>query len=33
MEVVVTVAEFKHQLKVKGYAPATIDSYINPAIK
>ena len=27
MEVVVTVAEFKHQLKVKGYAPATIDSY------
>lgn len=27
MEVVVTIAEFKHQLKVKGYAPATIDSY------
>ncbi|MEW6079063.1 MAG: tyrosine-type recombinase/integrase [Thermodesulfobacteriota bacterium] len=27
MEVVVTIAEFKQQLKAKGYAPATIESY------
>ncbi|MDY6824108.1 MAG: site-specific integrase [Thermodesulfobacteriota bacterium] len=27
MEVVVTIAEFKHHLTARGYAPATIDIY------